>query len=180
MSKRILCVPFDPVHDVGIKIIRNELSKRGYDTELLPPDLSPEQIVKIAAKGNYDFILVSRTIGYGIAELLARFIDMLDAAGVRKKSKIVIGGKPITPELAAELGFDKGFGEHSTIEDLIAYIEGKEILNKQKGLRREKPDFVSKYDYKFYDKEIENLLEIITDKLFKFVENKTSTRNWKS
>lgn len=174
MSKRILCVPFDPVHDVGIKIIRNELSKRGYDTELLPPDLSPEQIVKIAAKGNYDFILVSRTIGYGIAELLARFIDMLDAAGVRKKSKIVIGGKPITPELAAELGFDKGFGEHSTIEDLIAYIEGKEILNKQKGLRREKPDFVSKYDYKFYDKEIENLLEIITDKLFKFVENKTS------
>lgn len=174
MSKRILCVPFDPVHDVGIKIIRNELSKRGYDTELLPPDLSPEQIVKIAANGNYDFILVSRTIGYGVAELLARFIDMLDAAGVRKKSKIVIGGKPITPELAAELGFDKGFGEHSTIEDLIAYIEGKEITHSHKGLKREKPDFVSKYNYEFFDKEIENLLEIITEKLLNFVQNKTS------
>lgn len=174
MSKRILCVPFDPVHDVGIKIIRNELSKRGYDTELLPPDLSPEQIVKIASNGNYDFILVSRTIGYGVAELLARFIDMLDAAGVRKKSKIVIGGKPITPELAAELGFDKGFGEHSTIEDLIAYIEGKEITRSHKGLKREKPDFVSKYNYEFFDKEIENLLEVITEKLLNFVQNKTS------
>lgn len=174
MYKRILCVPFDPVHDVGIKIIRNELSKRDYETELLPPDLSPEQIVKIAAKGNYDFILVSRTIGYGVAELLAKLIDMLDASGVRKKSKIVIGGKPITPELAAELGFDMGFGEHSTIEDLVAYIEGKEMVSIQKGLKRQKPEFVSKYNYDFFDKEIEDLLLIITEKLFKFIKNKTS------
>ncbi|MCX8057278.1 MAG: cobalamin B12-binding domain-containing protein, partial [Ignavibacteria bacterium] len=174
MRKRILCVPFDPVHDVGIKIIRNELAQRGYETELLPPDLSPEQIVKIAANGNYDFILVSRTIGYGVAELLARFIDMLDAAGVRKKSKIVIGGKPITPELAAELGFDKGFGEHSSIEELIAYIEGKEITVTEKGLNRTKPDFISKYSYNFFDQQIEDLLEIISEKLLKFISNKTS------
>ncbi|MCR4416431.1 MAG: cobalamin-dependent protein [Ignavibacteria bacterium] len=174
MKKRILCVPLDPVHDVGIKIIKNELDKRGYLTELLPPDLPLESIVKIAAQGNYDFILVSRTIGYGVAEMLARFIDMLDAAGVREKSKIVIGGKPITPELAAELGFDKGFGEHSTIEDLISYIEGKEVSAKITGLNRNKKDITSKYDYKFLNKEIEELLEIITDKFLKFISNKTS------
>lgn len=175
ITKKILCVPLDPVHDVGIKIIKNELDKRGHQTELLSPDLSPEAIVKIAANGNYDFILVSRTLGYGVAEMLARFIDMLDAAGVREKSKIVIGGKPITPELAAELGFDKGFGEHSSIEEVIAYIEGKEIQTHYFGLQRTKKNIVEKYDYHFKSKEIEQLLDSIANKLIKFVEGKKSS-----
>jgi methylmalonyl-CoA mutase cobalamin-binding subunit len=174
MVRNILCVPLDPVHDVGIKIIKSELDKNGHNTELLSPDLSMEAVVNIASKGNYDFILVSRTLGYGVAEILARFVDLLDAAGVRENSKIVIGGKPITPELAAELGFDKGFGEHSTLDELIAYIEGREIKISNKGLHRTKKDFTSKYSYDFYDKEIESLLEEITDKTLKWSEGKTS------
>lgn len=174
MPKRILCVPFDPVHDVGIKIIRSELDKHGHNTVLLSPDLTPEAVVKIAAEGEYDFILVSRTLGYGVAELLARFVDLLDVAGVREKSKVVIGGKPITPELAAELGFDKGFGEHSTIDEVVAYIEGREISVTATGLNRTKKDIASKYDYEFKNKEIGRLLDSITDKLLKWAEDKTS------
>lgn len=174
MSKKILCIPLDPVHDVGIKIIKSELDKNGHQTELLSPDLSPEGIVKIAANGNYDFILVSRTLGYGVAEMLARFIDMLDAAGVREKSKIVIGGKPITPELAAELGFDKGFGEHSSMEELLAYIEGREVKPVGAGLNRTKKDITSKYDYHFNNKEIGQLLDSIAAKLIEFTEVKKS------
>ncbi len=125
-KKRILCVPLDPVHDVGIKIIRNALATRGFDTELLSPDLPMEEIVRRAATGTYDDILVSRTLGYGVAELLGRFVDLLDAAGVRERSRVILGGKAITSELAAELGFDRGFDEHSRIEDIVAFIEGKD------------------------------------------------------
>jgi methylmalonyl-CoA mutase cobalamin-binding subunit len=64
-KKRVLCVPLDPVHDVGIKIIRNALASHGFDTELLSPDLPLEEIVQRAASGSYDEILVSRTLGYG-------------------------------------------------------------------------------------------------------------------
>lgn len=174
MPKNILCIPFDPVHDVGIKIIKSELDKHGYNTKLLSPDLTTEAVVKIALEGKYDFILISRTLGYGVAELLARFIDLLDAAGVREKSKVIIGGKPITPELAAELGFDKGFGEHSTIEEVIAYIEGKDVSAASTGLNRTKKDFVSKYDYEFKHKEIGELLDSIAHKLIKWAEWKTS------
>jgi len=174
MHKKILCVPFDPVHDVGIKIIRSELDKRGHITELLSPDLTPESVVKVATENDFDFILVSRTLGYGVAELLARFIDLLDIAGVREKSKIVIGGKPITPELAAELGFDKGFGEHSTIEEVLAYIEGREVTITSTGLNRTIKDFTSKYDYEFKNKEIGELLNSIADKLIFWAQDKTS------
>jgi methylmalonyl-CoA mutase cobalamin-binding subunit len=174
MLKKILCVPFDPVHDVGIKIIKSELDKNGHQTELLSPDLTPEAIVKIAANGNYDFILVSRTLGYGVAEMLARFVDMLDAAGVREKSKIVIGGKPITPELAAELGFDKGFGEHSSLEELLAYIEGREVKTIGVGLNRTKKNITSMYDYNFNNREIGQLLDSIATKLIDFTKNKKS------
>lgn len=174
MPKNILCVPLDPVHDVGIKIIKSELDKNGHHTELLSPDLTMEAIAKHAANGNFDFILVSRTLGYGVAELLARFVDLLDASGVREKAKIVIGGKPITQELAAELGFDKGFGVNSSIEELLAYIEGKEISVKATGKQKEEKDITSKYSYEFHNKNIEVLLEEIADKTIAWAENKTS------
>lgn len=172
--KRILCVPFDPVHDVGIKLIRNTLAERGHLTELLPPDLSMEEIVKKAAASTYDYILISRTLGYGVAELLARFNDLLDAAGVRKTAKIVIGGKPITPELAAELGFDQGFGEHSSIDDIVAYIEGSAADRTTIQQQRIKPDITSQYFYSFRHKRIGELLDIIADKTLRWAEGKTT------
>lgn len=174
MTKKILCVPLDPVHDVGIKLIRNALDKNGYITTLLAPDLTMEAIVKFAVNDTYDYILVSRTLGYGVAELLSRFNDLLDAAGVREKSKIVIGGKPITPELAAELGFDKGFGAQSTIEEVVAYIEGKEINLTAKTLQRTKKNIAEGYTYNFVNKEIGDLLSSIADKLIKYADTRTT------
>jgi methylmalonyl-CoA mutase cobalamin-binding subunit len=171
---KILCVPLDPVHDVGIKIISAELAKHGHQTLLLQPDLPMETIVKKAAEGEYDFIMVSRTLGYGVAELLARFTDLLDAAGLRERSKVVIGGKPITPELAAELGYDKGFGAQSSIDEVIAYVEGRELPKEASGLTRTKKDIAGSYSYQFLDKEIEALLSSICDKLLAWAKDRTS------
>ncbi|HAP34854.1 MAG TPA: cobalamin-binding protein, partial [Bacteroidetes bacterium] len=170
----ILCIPLDPVHDVGIKLISAELSKHGHKTELLAPDLPIEGIIKKASSDNYDFILVSRTLGYGIAELLARFVDQLDAAGIRDRSKIVIGGKAITPELAAELGFDKGFDEHSSIESILAYIEGRTIEQHSAATIKIKKNIPASHSYKFHHQEIETLLEQIVEKTLRWSAGKTS------
>lgn len=172
--KKILCVPLDPVHDVGIKIIRNTLSERGHQTELLPPDLPMEEIVQKASNEKYDFILVSRTLGYGVGELLSRFNDLLDAAGVRETTKIVLGGKPITPELAAELGFDRGFGEHSTMEEIVAYIEDRKISSSIIEAQRPKPDITEHYLYTFHHRMIGELLDTIAEKTIRWASTKTS------
>ena len=152
--RRVLCVPLDPVHDVGIKIIRNALAVRGYTTDLLSPDLPMEEVVRRAAAGGYDEILVSRTLGYGVAELLGRFVDLLDASGVREHSRVILGGKAITSELAAELGFDRGFDEHARVEDIIAFLEGRDPDAGTKGPQKKKPSLTAGYSYKVHDARI--------------------------
>jgi len=164
MTKNILCVPLDPVHDVGIKIIRNALAQRGHRTELLSPDLHMEDVVRLAAAGKYDEILVSRTLGYGIAELLGRFVDLLDAAGVRKSARVILGGKAVTTELAAELGFDRGFDEHASIDEVVAYIEGRAMSGETSVVHRERPDMTAGYTYVVHDRHVAECLNEIVEK----------------
>ena len=46
--KRVLLAPLDPVHDIGLKMVRQALDRAGHSTMLLPPDYSAEEIVSIA------------------------------------------------------------------------------------------------------------------------------------
>ena len=173
-TRRLLCVPLDPVHDVGIKIIRDALARRGHHTELLSPDLPMEEVISRAMAAPYDFILVSRTLGYGVAELLGRFVDMLDAAGIRTTARVVIGGKAVTPELAAELGFDRGFDEHATVEEIAAYIEDRPPADAAGSARREKRDLTAGYSYAWRNAGASACLETIVEKLLRWSEGKTS------
>ena len=169
----ILLVPFDPVHDLGIRMINMRLSEQGHNTVVLPPDLPVEEIVKKASEKPYDYILISRTMGYNVAELLARLVDQFDAAGIRERSKIIIGGKAVTPEMAAELGFDMGFTERCTVEEAVAYIEGRPLTS---GVRKEKDkeNITAKYSYEFKNSLIKNLLDSITEQILSWAEDKTS------
>ena len=62
--KKVLLAPLDPVHDVGLKLIRRKLIDRGHDVTLLPPDLAPEEIVAKALEERPDFLMVSRCLLY--------------------------------------------------------------------------------------------------------------------
>ena len=174
MTFKCLLIPLDPVHDVGLRMIRSAIDKAGHHTVLLPPDLPVEETVKKAAEESYDYILVSRTMGYNVVELLTRFIDLMDAAGVRKKSKVVIGGKAITPQLAAELGFDKGFDGNSTPDMLLAYMEGREWVRKKGAARTEKYNVTGIYSYLFRYQQIQELLSEICDEILDWASTRTS------
>jgi methylmalonyl-CoA mutase cobalamin-binding subunit len=176
MKKRlsILLVPLDPVHDLGLRMINHRLQESGHRTTILPPDLPLEEVVKKATEQRFDYILVSRTMGYGVVELLARFVDLLDAAGVRGWSKIIIGGKAMTPELAAELGFDRGFTDRCTVEEAVAYIEGRSYEPGQIALKREKRDITAAYSYEVKNAELAALLDTITDEVLAWAEDKSS------
>ncbi|GAQ26149.1 hypothetical protein TSYNTROOL_03170 [Tepidanaerobacter syntrophicus] len=174
VKKKVLLAPLDPVHDIGLKMIKRGLEKRGHETILLPPDYSAEEIIKTIIDKNVDVVLVSRTIGYGVAEILGKFIDLAEAAGIRDKVRIGIGGMAIRPELAAELGFDAGFGPGTTVEEAIAFVEGREYVPAEGKNAKVKKDITKGYDYEFHNKRIEKLLDSIVDAILSYVSDKTS------
>lgn len=174
MPKRVLLAPLDPVHDIGLKMIKKALIQRGIEIQLLPPDLPLEEIIRIGLEGNFDTLLLSRTLGYGVAELLARFIDLADAAGLRENVKIGIGGMAIRPELAAELGFDAGFGPGTTVDEAAAFVEGRDYNPEEVYIKKEKKDFTKGYSYVYKNEKIKNLLETISEQIIAWTRGKTS------
>lgn len=173
-QKKILLIPLDPVHDVALKIINRKLQDRGHQTILLPPDLPIEEIIEQASHMDIDYILISRTLGYGVAELLGKFIDMAEAAKLRDKAKMILGGKAITPQLAAELGFDKGFGDGTDYEEVIAFIEDREYQKEKETLFRKKISIPSQHTYQYKNHKIAKLLSEITDEIIQWSKKKSS------
>jgi methylmalonyl-CoA mutase cobalamin-binding subunit len=174
MQKRILLAPLDPVHDIGLKMIRLALEQAGHITQLLPPDYQAQEIIQIASEHHYDFVMVSRTLGYGIAELLGQFIDMADAAGIRDQTGLIIGGMAIRPELAAELGFDAGFGPGTDPLEVVAYVEGKPYILDGKLQSKEKTDLTSSSSYQYHNGKVLTLLDEIVDGIIAWGKGKSS------
>lgn len=174
MKKRVLLSPIDPVHDIGLKMIKRGLEEAGHDAFLLPPDLTPEEIVQESLQKKVDVVLLSRTLGYGIAELLGKFVDLAEATGLREKVKIGIGGMAIRPELAAELGFDGGFGPGTTVEEAIAFVESREYNPAAFVVKKEKRDMTAQYDYSYKHAAIGELLNRIVDGILDWTEGKTT------
>lgn len=175
MPEKILMVPLDPVHDVGIRLIEQGLREQGYQTKLLAPDLPIEDIVRAAVEDDFAFIMVGRTISYQTAELMARLVDMLDRAGARQKAKLVAGGKAMTPELAAELGFDKGFDANTKVDHVVAYVQGRPITADEDQVRREKVDVTAPYSYQWRHSEAGQLCMAIADQVLDWASKRTST-----
>ncbi|MCL5039822.1 MAG: cobalamin B12-binding domain-containing protein [Firmicutes bacterium] len=148
-KKKVLLAPVDPVHDVGLKMIRRALQERGHEAILLAPDLPVEEILREIARSQPDFVFLSRTLGYGVTETLARIIDLADFAGLREKTRFAVGGMAIRPQLAAELGFDRGFGPKTTVEEAVAYVEGRKLTERESGPSRAKRNLSSNYSYQF-------------------------------
>lgn len=173
-SKKVLLAPLDPVHDIALKITNRGLREAGYETVILPPDLPSEEIIQTIVDEDAGTVLISRTLGYGVAELLARFVDLADAAGIRDKVRIAVGGMAIRPELAQELGFDASFGPGSTIDETIAFVEGREYIKKSNFERKHEDDITDNYTYNVKHNRIRELLGQITPMILDWSEGKTS------
>jgi len=171
---KILLAPLDPVHDIGLKLIARGLSTAGYNTILLPPDLSTEEIIEQALCQKPFVLLISRTIGYGVAETLARLVDLADAAGIRDTMKIGVGGMAIRPELAAELGFDAGFGQGTTVEQVECFIENREYIPEVTRNLKKKQDITSDYDYAWRHPGIADKIDHITEQLADWAAKRSS------
>jgi methylmalonyl-CoA mutase cobalamin-binding domain/chain len=172
---KILLAPLDPVHDAGLKLIKRKLGLLGYECVLLPPDITVEEIGEAALREKVDMIFVGRTVGYGVEQLFQRVKDVLTRQGVFGKIRVAIGGMAVNDELAKALGFEGGYGPHTSIEEIHALIErDPELARHITHPVKHKPEFPFAHDYEVKLPETRKYLDQIVDGILDWVSDKTS------
>lgn len=176
--KTVLLAPLDPVHDNAIKLLKRKLDEMGYQAITMPPGTSPEEVIQKAMELEPAAILVSRTLGYKVAETLGHLVDLAEAAGIRDHVYLGVGGMAITKEIGTELGFDGCFVGELKIEEVIDFIEHRvssASAATTSASRRKKPDITAGYGYSFFDEVIEGYLNHIAEQAIGWAEKKSSS-----
>ena len=97
---------------------------RGFEVFNLGSQIAIEDLVRFARDRNVDAILVSQVVtqkGSDIANFTA-LAELLEAENVRERILLIAGGPRVTNLLAAELGYDAGFGRGTLPSDVATFI----------------------------------------------------------
>lgn len=93
------------LHDIGKNLVKMMMEGKGLEVIDLGTDVSPETYVQTAIEQNCQVIccsaLLTTTMG-----VMADVVKAAEAAGIRDKVKIMIGGAPVTQEYCDKIGAD--------------------------------------------------------------------------
>jgi corrinoid protein of di/trimethylamine methyltransferase len=106
------------IHDIGKSLVGTMLAASGFRVVDLGVDVPVDVVVEKAREVDADIIGVSAlltTTMLGQRDL----IETLGSAGLRGDVKVMVGGAPVTPEWAREIGAD-GFGEDAASAVAVA------------------------------------------------------------
>ncbi len=126
------CIGTD-AHTVGIDAILNMKGYKGdyglerykeFETFNLGSQVSVEDLARFVKDERIDALLVSQVVtqkGSDIANFTA-LAELLEADGLRDGLLLVAGGPRVTNLLAAELGYDAGFGRGTLPSEVAAFV----------------------------------------------------------
>jgi methylmalonyl-CoA mutase cobalamin-binding domain/chain len=96
------------MHDIGKNIVAAYLMATGFKVKDLGTDVTPKDFVRAAIEEKADVVAIS-TLLSTTQPLFANIVKTLVDAGQRENFYVIVGGGPVTPEWAAEIGAD-GYG----------------------------------------------------------------------
>ena len=93
------------LHDIGKNLVKMMMEGKGLEVIDLGTDVSPEAFVQTAIEQNCQVICCSAllTTTMGVMEDI---VKAAEAAGIRDKVKIMIGGAPVSDEFCQKIGAD--------------------------------------------------------------------------
>jgi len=100
------------LHDIGKNLVASMLEGGGFQVIDLGVDVPPEKFVE-AAKEKEGTILCLSALLTTTMTMMKTVIDALAQAGIRDKTKVMIGGAPITQQYADEIGAD-GYSDNAS------------------------------------------------------------------
>ena len=93
------------VHDLGKNIVSMFLTARGFRVIDLGVDVPPERFVQAVRQHRPEVLAISALLTT-TAQNVRQVIQALQTAGLRSSVKVIVGGEPITPHFAKEVGAD--------------------------------------------------------------------------
>ena len=113
------------LHDIGKNLVRMMMEGKGLEVIDLGVDVSAEKFIEAINDHQADIVALSALLTTTMNEMKV-VIDALDAAGLRNKVKVMIGGAPITEGFRASIGADAYTPDAaSASESAIALIDRK-------------------------------------------------------
>lgn len=93
------------LHDIGKNLVASMLEGCGFEVINLGVDISDRRFADAVKEHNPQIVclsaLLTTTMNY-----MKDIIDMLDAEGLRRKVKVMIGGAPVNEAFAMQIGAD--------------------------------------------------------------------------
>ena len=93
------------LHDIGKNLVKLMLEGKGIEVIDLGTDVSPEKFVQTAKDENCQIIccsaLLTTTMG-----VMGEVVKAAEAAGIRDKVKIMVGGAPVNEDFCKQIGAD--------------------------------------------------------------------------
>jgi 5-methyltetrahydrofolate--homocysteine methyltransferase len=93
------------LHDIGKNLVGIMLKGAGYEVDDLGTDVSSEVFVDKIKGGGVNVLALSALLTTTMTGM-KMVVDAINAAGLHKNLKIIIGGAPITDTYAAQIGAD--------------------------------------------------------------------------
>jgi len=106
------------LHDIGKNLVASMLEGGGFEVTDLGVDVSPDRFVEAAQEKEGSMVALSALLTTTMTQMKA-VIQKLEEAGIREKTKVMIGGAPITQQYADEIGAD-GYSDNASAAVALA------------------------------------------------------------
>jgi 5-methyltetrahydrofolate--homocysteine methyltransferase len=100
------------LHDIGKNLVSSMLEGGGFEVIDLGADVSPQRFIDAVTTSNANLVALSALLTVTMTAMKTT-IEAFQAAGMREKVKIMIGGAPVTQQYADLIGAD-GYGESAS------------------------------------------------------------------
>ena len=112
------------LHDIGKNLVKLMLEGKGFEVVDLGVDVPAERFVEAVRDENCEIIacsaLLTTTMG-----AMGEVIEALEAAGLRDKVRVMIGGAPVTAAFAEQIGADAYSPDAASAADKAVELASK-------------------------------------------------------
>jgi 5-methyltetrahydrofolate--homocysteine methyltransferase len=106
------------LHDIGKNLVASMLEGGGFEVVDLGVDVPPEKFIDAAKQQEGTIVALSALLTTTMT-MMKTVIQALEKAGLRGKTRVMIGGAPITQQYADEIGAD-GYSDNASTAVALA------------------------------------------------------------